>query len=103
MKKYIDFSFDHDGVCECVDDFIVDDESFEIWETDVQPLIEELKKIEGCFISTTFYRTRVRIWWNENGTMDVLCDYFSYYGSIPTMSSRKYPTTSIIFEPHLVS
>ena len=70
MTKYIDFSIDYDGNCECVDDFLINDEEVSINDdSDVQPLIEELQKVEGFHLSE--HRTQVRIWWNEDGTMDV--------------------------------
>ena len=75
MKKYIDFSIDYDGNCECVDGFLINDEEVSIDDSNVQPLINELNKVEGFFISE--HRTQVRIWWNENGTMDVRFRYFN--------------------------
>lgn len=69
MTKYIDFSIDYDGNCECVDDFLINDEEVSIDDSDVQPLIDELQKVEGFNISE--HRTQVRVWWNEDGTMDV--------------------------------
>ncbi len=69
MEKYIDFSIDYDGNCECVDDFLVNNEEVTIDDSDVQPLIEKLEQLEGFFISD--HRTQVRIWWNQDGTMDV--------------------------------
>ena len=76
MTKYIDFSIDYDGNCECVDDFLINDEEVSINDdSDVQPLIEELQKVEGFHLSE--HRTQVRIWWNEDGTMDVRYRYFN--------------------------
>jgi hypothetical protein len=76
MTKYIDFSIDYDGNCECVDDFLINDEEVSINDdSDVQPLIEELQKVEGFYLSE--HRTQVRIWWNEDGTMDVRYRYFN--------------------------
>ena len=75
MKNYIDFSIDYDGNCECVDEFLINDEEVSIDESEVQPLIDELEKVEGFLISE--HRTQVRVWWNENGTMDVRFRYFN--------------------------
>jgi hypothetical protein len=97
MNKYIDFSIDHNGNCEWIDDFLVNNEEVMIDETDVQPLIEELKKIEGFNISE--HRTEVRIWWNENGTMDILYRYFNDSDSGDFDEHRLYPPTPINFEP----
>jgi len=97
MKKYIDFSIDYDGNCERIDDFIVNNEEVMIDETDVQPLIEELKKVDGFNISD--HRTEVRIWWNENGTMDILYRYFNDSDSGDFDNHRLYPLTPINFEP----
>ena len=66
---YIDFSIDYNGDCECVDDFVVDDEIIQIDDEDVESLIEKLQGVEGFFQSE--HRTQVRIWWNQDGTMDV--------------------------------
>ena len=66
---YIDFSIDYNGDCECVDEFVVDNEVIQIDDEDVESLIEKLQKVEGFFQSE--HRTQVRIWWNQNGTMDV--------------------------------
>lgn len=75
MTKYIDFSIDYDGNCESVDEFLINDEEVSIDESDVQPLIDELEKVEGFFISE--HRTQVRVWWKEDGTMDVSFRYFN--------------------------
>ncbi len=76
MEKYIDFSIDYDGNCECVDEFLINDEEVSINDdSDVQPLIDELEKVEGFFISE--HRTQVRVWWKEDGTMDVRFRYFN--------------------------
>lgn len=74
-KKYIDFSIDYDGNCECVDDFLVDDVPLDIDESEVQPLIEKLQDVEGFFLSD--YRTQVRIWWNNDGIMDIRYRYYT--------------------------
>ncbi len=66
---YIDFSIDYNGDCECVDEFVVDNEVVQIDDEDVESLIEKLQKVEGFFQSE--HRTQVRIWWNQDGTMDV--------------------------------
>jgi hypothetical protein len=76
MTKYIDFSIDYDGNCECVDDFLINDEEVSINDdSDVQPLIEELQKVEGFYLSE--HRTQVRVWWNEDGTMDVRYRFYN--------------------------
>ena len=75
MTKYIDFSIDYDGNCESVDEFLINDEEVSIDDSDVQPLIDELEKVEGFFISE--HRTQVRVWWNEDGTMDIRFRYFN--------------------------
>ena len=75
MTKYIEFSIDYNDNCECVDEFIVNGEPVEIDDCDVQPLIDELKKVKGFY--TSEHRTEVRVWWNENGTMDVRFRYFN--------------------------
>ena len=75
MKNYIDFSIDYDGNCESVDEFLINDEEVSIDESEVQHLIDELEKVEGFLISE--HRTQVRVWWNENGTMDVRFRYFN--------------------------
>ena len=67
--SYIDFSIDYNGDCESVDDFVINDESVTIDDEDVNPLIEKLQEVEGFYISE--HRTQVRIWWNEDGTMDI--------------------------------
>lgn len=70
MNKYLDFSIDYDGNIESVDEFSINDEVVEINdEMDIQPLIEKLTQVEGFHLSE--HRTQVRIWWNENGTMDI--------------------------------
>jgi hypothetical protein len=76
MTKYIDFSIDYDGNCECVDDFLINDEEVSINDdSDVQPLIDELQKVEGFYLSE--HRTQVRVWWNEDGTMDVRYRFYN--------------------------
>lgn len=75
MEMYIDFSIDFNGNCEWIDDFLVNNEEVYIDEEDVQLLIDELEKVEGFFISE--HRTQVRIWWNEDGTMDIRFRYFN--------------------------
>jgi hypothetical protein len=100
IHKYIDFSIDHNGNCDRIDDFIVDNKDVVINETDVQPLIEELKKIDGFNVSE--YRTEVRIWWNENGTMDILYRYFNDSDSRDFDKHSLYPPTPINFEPCVV-
>lgn len=74
---YIDFSIDYDGDCEFIDDFIVNNEEMldNVTEDDVNKLIGELRKIEGFMVSE--HRTQVRIWWFENGTMNVHFRYFN--------------------------
>ena len=44
-------------------------------DEDVESLIEKLQGVEGFFQSE--HRTQVRIWWNQNGTMDVRYRYFN--------------------------
>ncbi len=75
MTKYIDFFIGHNGNCEWIDDFLVNDEEVFIDDSGVQPLIKKLEQLEGFFISK--HRTQVRIWWNEDGTMDVRFRYFN--------------------------
>ena len=69
MKKYIEFQIDYNGMVECVDDFVINDVECQIDDEDVTPLIKELQKLEGFYLSE--HRTEVRVWWNEHGTMDV--------------------------------
>lgn len=69
MKKYIEFQIDYDGMVECVDDFVINDVECQIDDEDVTPLIKGLQKLEGFYLSE--HRTQVRVWWNEDGTMDV--------------------------------
>jgi len=97
MNKYIDFSIDYNGNCERIDDFLVNNEEVMIDETDVEPLIEELKKIDGFNISE--HRTEVRIWWNEDGTTDILYRYFNDSDSGDFDVHRLYFPTPIYFEP----
>ena len=66
---YIDFYIDYNGECECVDDFVIDNQDVEIDDVDVNPFISRLSGVEGFFVSD--HRTQVRVWWNENGTMDI--------------------------------
>lgn len=73
--SYIDFSIDYNGDCEYVDDFIVNNEEVEIDDEDVNPLIKKLQEVEGFYISE--HRTEVRIWWNEDGTMDIRYRYYN--------------------------
>ena len=75
MTKYIDFSIDYNGECESVDTFLIDDTVQTIDEKDVQPLIDELEKVEGFNISE--HRTQVQIWWNDDDTMDIKYRYFN--------------------------
>ena len=101
MTKYIDFSIDYDGNCECVDDFLINDEEVSINDdSDVQPLIEELQKVEGFHLSE--HRTQVRIWWNEDGTMDVRFRYFNEpdWGEFDDYELLGIPP--IEFEPEVV-
>lgn len=100
MTKYIDFSIDYDGNCECVDDFLINNEEVSIDDSDVQPLIEELQKVEGFYLSE--HRTQVRVWWNEDGTMDVR--YRDYtepdWGVFDDYELLGIPP--IVFEPEVV-
>ena len=73
--SYIDFSIDFNGECECVDDLVINDESVTIDDEDVNPFIEKLQEVDGFYVSE--HRTEVRIWWNEDGTMDVRYRYFN--------------------------
>ena len=72
---YIDFSIDYNGECECVDDFVIENEKVSIDDDVLNPLIHQLSRMEGFFISD--HRTQVRIWWNENGTMDIRYRYYT--------------------------
>jgi len=101
MTKYIDFSIDYDGNCECVDEFLINDEEVSINDdSDVQPLIDELEKVEGFFISE--HRTQVRVWWKEDGTMDVRFRYFNEpdWGEFDEYELLGIPP--IEFEPEVV-
>lgn len=76
MKEmYLDFSLDYDGNCEFVDDFVVDGVSVDVSESDVDNLVKELIKLDGFYVSE--HRTQVRVWWNENGTMDIRYRFFN--------------------------
>ena len=72
---YIDFSIDYNGECECIDDFVIDNQDVEIDDVDVNPFISRLSRVEGFFVSD--HRTQVRVWWNENGTMDIRYRYYT--------------------------
>ena len=100
MTKYIDFSIDYDGNCESVDEFLINDEEVSIDDSDVQPLIDELEKVEGFFISE--HRTQVRVWWNEDGTMDIRFRYFNEpdWGEFDDHELLGIPP--IEFEPEMV-
>jgi hypothetical protein len=100
MTKYIDFSIDYDGNCECVDELLINDEEVSIDDSDVQPLIDELEKVEGFFISE--HRTQVRVWWNEDGTMDIRFRYFNEpdWGEFDDHELLGIPP--IEFEPEMV-
>jgi hypothetical protein len=101
MTKYIDFSIDYDGNCECVDDFLINDEEVSINDdSDVQPLIEELQKVEGFYLSE--HRTQVRVWWNEDGTMDVRYRFYNEpdWGEFDDYELLGLPP--IEFEPEVV-
>jgi hypothetical protein len=101
MTKYIDFSIDYDGNCECVDDFLINDEEVSINDdSDVQPLIEGLQKVEGFYLSE--HRTQVRVWWNEDGTMDVRYRFYNEpdWGEFDDYELLGLPP--IEFEPEVV-
>jgi hypothetical protein len=101
MTKYIDFSIDYDGNCECVDDFLINDEEVSINDdSDVQPLIEVLQKVEGFYLSE--HRTQVRVWWNEDGTMDVRYRFYNEpdWGEFDDYELLGLPP--IEFEPEVV-
>jgi hypothetical protein len=101
MTKYIDFSIDYDGNCECVDDFLINDEEVSINDdSDVQPLIDELQKVEGFYLSE--HRTQVRVWWNEDGTMDVRYRFYNEpdWGEFDDYELLGLPP--IEFEPEVV-
>lgn len=100
MTKYIDFSIDYDGNCECVDDFLINDEEVSIDDSDVQPLIDELEKVEGFFISE--HRTQVRVWWKEDGTMDVRFRYFNEPDDCEFDDYELLGIPPIEFEPEVV-
>ena len=72
---FIDFSIDYNGECECIDDFVIDNQDVEIDDVDVNPFISRLSRVEGFFVSD--HRTQVRVWWNENGTMDIRYRYYT--------------------------
>ena len=100
MTKYIDFSIDYDGNCECVDDFLINDEEVSIDDSDVQPLIDELEKVEGFFISE--HRTQVRVWWKVDGTMDVRSRYFNEPDDCEFDDYELLGIPPIEFEPEVV-
>ena len=45
MTKYIDFFIGHNGNCEWIDDFLVNDEEVFIDDSGVQPLIKKLEQL----------------------------------------------------------
>ena len=70
MNKYLEFSIDYSGNIESIDEFSINNEIVEINdEMEVQTLIDKLTRVEGFHLSEN--RTEVRIWWNQNKTMDV--------------------------------
>jgi len=50
---YIDFSIDYNGECECVDDFVIENEEVSIDDDVLNPLIHQLSRMEGFFISVS--------------------------------------------------
>lgn len=99
MKKFIEFQIDYDGMVECVDDYVVNDVECGIDDEEVTPLVDELKKLDWFYLSE--HRTEVRVWWNEDDTMDIY--YRSYnepdWGNFE--EHHRKGLTPIEFEPEV--
>lgn len=77
VTKYIEFSLDYDGNCECIDTFEVngEDRINEISESNVDEFVEKLSKFDEFLISE--HRTEVRVSWFDHGKMFVDFRYFN--------------------------
>lgn len=71
---YIEFTIRHDLDVD-VHFFSIEGKEFQIDDSDLEVLIEDLKKIDGFYISD--HRTEVFIRWKENGTMDIEYRYYT--------------------------
>lgn len=77
MEKYLEFSLDYDGQCEDIPTFEVEghDKSEDVYFEDVDNFVKELEKLDKFYVSQ--HRTEVRVYWNEDGTMNVHFRYFN--------------------------
>lgn len=77
MEKYLEFSLDYDGQCEDISTFEVEghDKSEDVYFEDVDNFVKELEKLDKFYVSQ--HRTEVRVYWNEDGTMNVHFRYFN--------------------------
>lgn len=76
-QMFIDFSLDYDGQCEDISTFEVDGQDFseDVYFSDVDKFVKELEKLEHFYVSE--HRTEVRVFWNEEGTMNVHFRFFN--------------------------